>query len=130
MKNTIQDKAVVLTGGSRGIGQAVALKLAEEGARLAIAARNEIKLKETENLIKAKGSTCTAIPCDVTSDDSVNSMVEQAAPLTGDDLDTARKNFEAYMNTIADFDPGVKVYQMFFGKKGGLERALDMFFGR
>jgi len=57
-------------------------------------------------------------------------MVENALPLTGDDLDTARKNFEAYMNTIADFDPGVKVYQMFFGKKGGLERALDMFFGR
>jgi short-subunit dehydrogenase len=83
MKNTIKDKSVVLTGGSRGIGQAVALKLAEEGARLAIAARNEIKLKVTEDLIKAKGSACTVIPCDVTSDDSVKSMVEQAARSLG-----------------------------------------------
>ena len=57
-------------------------------------------------------------------------MVEKAQPLTGDDLDSARKNFEAYMNTLADYDPGAKTYQMFFGKKGGLERALDMFFGR
>ena len=44
----IQDKVAIITGGSRGIGKATALKLSTEGANIALVARNESSLKETK----------------------------------------------------------------------------------
>jgi short-subunit dehydrogenase len=79
MKYDLRGKNVVLTGGSRGIGRAVAMKLADEGARTAIAARDEARLRETQALLEARGAACVAIPCDVTDDTSVRSMVDNAA---------------------------------------------------
>ena len=57
-------------------------------------------------------------------------FVKKAKPLSGEPLEQARKNFDSYMDTVIDHDPGLKMYKMFFGKKGGIERALDMFFAR
>ena len=83
MKYDLRGKNVVLTGGSRGIGRAVAMKLADEGARTAIAARNEARLKETKAMLEARGAACAALPCDVTDDTSVRSMVDDAADSLG-----------------------------------------------
>jgi short-subunit dehydrogenase len=83
MKYDLRGKNVVLTGGSRGIGRAVAMKLADEGARTAIAARNETKLGETQAMLEARGAACVAIPCDVTDDASVRSMVDEASDSLG-----------------------------------------------
>jgi len=83
MKYDLRGKAVVLTGASRGIGRAVALRLAEEGARMGLVARDEAKLKDVVALVKAKGGEATAIACDVTKDDSVKQMVSRAAELLG-----------------------------------------------
>jgi len=55
-------------------------------------------------------------------------MVEKATPLSGDALDQARQAFEGYLKTVVDHDPGVKGYKVLFGKKGGVTRALDIFF--
>jgi NAD(P)-dependent dehydrogenase (short-subunit alcohol dehydrogenase family) len=79
MKYDLRGKAVVLTGGSRGIGKELAVALAREGARVAAAARDESKLLETERLARAAGGTCITLPCDVTGDASVKAMVERAA---------------------------------------------------
>jgi hypothetical protein len=57
-------------------------------------------------------------------------LVARSRPLAGECLEGARRDFEAYMQTIIEHDPAVKIYKMFFGAHGGLERALDMFFGR
>ena len=57
-------------------------------------------------------------------------MVEKAPPLSGDALDRARQAFEEYSKTVVDHDPGVKVFKMFFGKEGGMTRAMDIFFER
>ena len=57
-------------------------------------------------------------------------MVENATPLSGDVLDQARQGFEGYLKTVVDHDPGVRGYKMLFGKKGGVTRALDIFFDR
>ncbi len=57
-------------------------------------------------------------------------MVEKATPLTGDVLDRAEQAFEGYLNIMVDNDPGVRVNRILFGKKGGLTRMMDIYFGR
>ena len=55
-------------------------------------------------------------------------MVEKVSPLSGGFLDKAKQQYEAYLKTVVDHDPGVKGYKMFFGTKGGVERSMEMFF--
>ena len=55
-------------------------------------------------------------------------MVHQAQPLTGDALELARRDYDAYTNTVIDHDPAAKVYKMLYGKKGGVERVMELFF--
>jgi hypothetical protein len=55
--------------------------------------------------------------------------VEKASPLSGEDLEQAQQAFERYLKTIIDHDPGVKGYKMLFGKKGGIVRSLDNYYG-
>jgi hypothetical protein len=55
-------------------------------------------------------------------------MVERASPLSGDALTRAQQAYDEYLKTIVEHDPGVRVYKMLFGKKGGEARALDIFF--
>jgi hypothetical protein len=55
-------------------------------------------------------------------------MVERASSLTGDALVQARQAYEEYLKTIVEHDPGVRMYKLLFGKKGGETRALDIFF--
>jgi short-subunit dehydrogenase len=79
MTYNLGNKAVALTGGSRGIGRHVALALAQEGARLAVMARSEAALRETVRQVEAAGSQAIPIACDVTDDTSVTGAVDAAA---------------------------------------------------
>jgi NAD(P)-dependent dehydrogenase (short-subunit alcohol dehydrogenase family) len=72
-------KTALVTGGSRGIGKAVARLLAQEGVDLAIAARNSEVLQTTaRELAEETGRTIVPLQVDTTSDDSVQAMVQQA----------------------------------------------------
>jgi hypothetical protein len=57
-------------------------------------------------------------------------LVERAEPVTGVALERTKADFDDFMNTVMEHDPGVKIYKTFFGEKGGKERALDLFFGK
>jgi len=83
MKFSLRDKAVVLTGGSRGIGRATASLLAAEGSRMALGARDENKLADTVKMVETAGAVAEPIACDVTDDASVNAFVERAANVLG-----------------------------------------------
>jgi hypothetical protein len=50
--------------------------------------------------------------------------------VSGDELAKTQQVFEDYLKTLIDHDPGVGVWKMLFGKKGGIERSMNMHFGR
>jgi 3-hydroxybutyrate dehydrogenase len=64
-------RTVVVTGGGRGIGRAIALAFAEPGAHVVITARTVQQLEKTAAEIQKKGAAATAIPMDVTDEASV-----------------------------------------------------------
>jgi NAD(P)-dependent dehydrogenase (short-subunit alcohol dehydrogenase family) len=59
-------KSAVITGGGTGIGQAIALSFAREGAQVAVAGRRKEKLHETLSLLQQAGCSALALECDVT----------------------------------------------------------------
>lgn len=65
-------KRAVITGGSRGIGRAVAKRFAEEGARVVLLARTTAELEETADAIRSHGGEALAIPCDLAEPSSVD----------------------------------------------------------
>jgi len=64
-------RTVVVTGGGRGIGRAIALAFAELDAHIVITSRTESQLQQTASDIRAKGAQATAIPMDVSDEASV-----------------------------------------------------------
>src|ERR1700738_811473 len=59
-------KSALITGGGTGIGQAIALAFAREGAQVAVAGRRKNKLEETIHLLQQAGCSAMALECDVT----------------------------------------------------------------
>jgi NAD(P)-dependent dehydrogenase (short-subunit alcohol dehydrogenase family) len=77
-------KTAIVTGGSRGIGKAIARELAGEGVDVAIVARSADALQvAAEELAEQTGRRIFAIVADTGSDESVKSMVQQAASALG-----------------------------------------------
>jgi len=68
----LKDKAVVVTGGNRGIGKAIALAFAQQGSMVAICGTNETTLRETASEIQKTGaSKCLALKVDVSKENEV-----------------------------------------------------------
>ena len=79
----LQDKVAVITGGNGGIGFGMAQGLATAGARIVIAARNAAKSAAAVELLKSSGAQALAIEVDVTNEDSVARLFEQAKARCG-----------------------------------------------
>jgi short-subunit dehydrogenase len=73
----LRGRVVLITGGSRGLGLAVARECADEGARLAICARDSDELHRAGVDLTARGAEVLTIVCDVADRDQVEAMVEQ-----------------------------------------------------
>ncbi|WP_055077173.1 SDR family oxidoreductase [Pseudanabaena sp. 'Roaring Creek'] len=75
----MQNKVVVVVGATGGIGSALAPKLAENGAKLVLVARDIHKLEEfVNNLEDDYGAKAIAIPTDITKYEQVEGMVQKA----------------------------------------------------
>src|SRR5690606_32496846 len=72
------NKTVVLTGASDGIGAELARRIAPEGARLVLAARNEEKLNEVAFRCQKSGADILVVPTDVSERDQCERLVAQA----------------------------------------------------
>ncbi|HEX4413015.1 MAG TPA: 3-oxoacyl-[acyl-carrier-protein] reductase [Lacipirellulaceae bacterium] len=79
----LSGQTAIVTGASRGIGKAIALRLAAAGAKVACVARSADKLKETADAIAAAGGTAEVHPCDVTDSAAVTKLVEDLAEKWG-----------------------------------------------
>ena len=66
----------MVTGASQGIGRAIALRLAKDGATVAVAARNEAKLAEVVAEIAASGGSAAAFVLDMASEDSIKACAK------------------------------------------------------
>ncbi len=80
----LKGKVAIVTGASRGLGKAIALGFASEGAAVVIAARSDVEnpklggtIYKTAEEIKALGHPALPIKCDVTDEESVNEMVQR-----------------------------------------------------
>jgi NAD(P)-dependent dehydrogenase (short-subunit alcohol dehydrogenase family) len=77
-------RTAIVTGGSRGIGRAVAMRLCREGANVAVCARNPDSLAETERaLLSVGGGKALAIPADLTDPTACERAVERAVSAWG-----------------------------------------------
>jgi short-subunit dehydrogenase len=70
-------KKAVVTGSSGGIGRAVAIALAKEGADVALASRNMSNMEAVKKEIESLGRRCAVIQCDVSRDESVSAMKDK-----------------------------------------------------
>jgi NAD(P)-dependent dehydrogenase (short-subunit alcohol dehydrogenase family)/uncharacterized protein YndB with AHSA1/START domain len=84
MRREIAGQRVLITGGSSGIGLAVALALAEEGAEVALLARNEVGLAAAKRkLAEETGAEAIALAADVTDRDGLTAAVAEATRQLG-----------------------------------------------
>jgi 3-oxoacyl-[acyl-carrier protein] reductase len=73
----LENRVAIITGAGRGIGRAIALAYAKEGAKLALAARTRSELEETARQAEDLGAEALVIPTDVSDQAQVEEMVRQ-----------------------------------------------------
>ncbi len=79
----LTDKVALVTGASRGLGQAMALALAQNGCHVAINAREGKSLGKTAQQIEALGRRVLVVAGDVSDEDFTKKMVDEAAKVFG-----------------------------------------------
>jgi 3-oxoacyl-[acyl-carrier protein] reductase len=83
MSKFLTDKVALVTGASRGLGKAIALALAQEGASIAAVARSEDALKETLEALRALGVAVEPYALDVSKEAEVDATIEKIAARFG-----------------------------------------------
>ena len=76
MRKRFEGQTAWITGGGTGIGRALAVRLAAEGAKIAVSGRREERLQEVVETIRASGGTAIAVPMDVTDEQAVKAAAE------------------------------------------------------
>ena len=79
----VDGKIAIVTGGSKGLGRAMALGLGEAGAKVVVASRTKTLIEETAEDIIGRGGEAIALPLDVKDPDSINTLVKNVMDIFG-----------------------------------------------
>ncbi|HIH75680.1 MAG TPA: SDR family oxidoreductase [Methanosarcina sp.] len=133
----LKGQTAIVTGGGKGIGRAICLALAREGANIVVAARTERDIRETARMVEKEGTQAFAVSTDIRIEEDVKNMISDVANTFGriDILvnnagvahrkymvDTSREEYENIMDT--------NVKGMFFCTKYALPYLLKRGEGR
>lgn len=75
---SIEGKTAVITGGGRGIGEAIAREMAAKGMRVVVSARSVDQLEGLAQELRDGGAEAYALPCDVTDPDQVQTLADRS----------------------------------------------------
>lgn len=79
----LNNKTIILTGASKGIGKALAINLATQGVNLVLVARSQSELAEVKNQVEQAGSNCLIFAGDVSNESLVNKVVSETLATFG-----------------------------------------------
>ena len=112
MELNLKNKVIIVTGGAKGIGECIALTLAQEGAIPVVVGRNESDNKKTVDKIKSLGGNSFSIVAELSSDQECKKAVDTTAKEFGkieglvnnagvnDGVGLASGNYDAFVNSL------------------------------
>ena len=128
MKLGLEGKIAIITGGSDGIGKAAALSMSQEGARVAIAARDQSRLDKAVSDISAQThNPVLGISTDIRDEDAVRSLISQVVNqwggidiLVNNAGTSSTSRLEDMSNEQLTADIELKVYGAVYGTRHAL----------
>ncbi|MYF98178.1 SDR family NAD(P)-dependent oxidoreductase [Candidatus Poribacteria bacterium] len=101
----LEGKVAVVTGASKGIGKAIAVDLADAGAKVVLAARTRDVVEQTAADLRETGADAIAVPTDVTDVEAVKNLIHTAVE-TYQNIDILINNAgNGIFGTVDEFDP-------------------------
>lgn len=100
----VKDKVAIVTGGSRGIGKAIAMTLVREGAKVSLWSRKPESLEQAAQEIRAEGGEALPLQVDVSDSAQVNSATQQVLDTWGK-IDILVNNAAALPKAVSTADP-------------------------
>jgi len=127
----LDGKSAIVTGGAKGIGKAIAIRLCEAGARVLIADMDEVALETTVDDLKSNGMTVEGIKVDISEPEDITTMIN-ACKEKFQSLDILVNNAGIYPNkkisdmTYEEFDKvlSVNLKSVFLTKFRAVVRLL------